>query len=350
MTADYRHVVRAMLEDDRSDVISMYLPVDPTDPRNQRSHGEEWWRAEARSLVRDLERNLGDGNRGELHDAMGQLSDFTDHYAPAERSVAVFADANGVRSVPMQILVEPEISFGRPMVGPYARALFAHRRYLVVLVAADKFRAVEFTLGGAEEVRDVTFSSNWDMPGETRSAHHFRAESRHEHYQQAAQHRMAQRVERMMAEGRFDVLVLGGAAREAHGVLAALSHHTAERVAGLVAAPVDTPEKELASRIEPVVRQFEEEHEADVVHRIIRRKLSAGTGAGGIANVRGSLEMHLVRRLVISVGQLDPDVREELVRAALRQGAGLLFVFGPAKEELVEYEGVIAELHYNPFE
>jgi hypothetical protein len=352
MHVDYRHIVRDLLEDDRSDVISMYLPVDATDPRNQRAHGDEWWRAEARALVRELERDVDDDKerRNELAAAVEQLEAFTEAYVPSERSVAVFADAQGVRSLPMEIDIAPESAFGPPMVGPLARSLFAHRRYLVVLVAADKFRTVEFDLGGPEELRVVSFESNWDMPGETRSAHHFRAEARHDHYQQVAQHRMAERVDRLGATGKFDVIVLGGASREAHGVFAALSQHTAERVAGIVAAPVDANEKEIAERISPLVREYEDEHEVDVVQRILRRKASSGTGAAGIANVRGVLDMHVVRRLVIASGQLDPDVRESLLRSAMRQGASLLFVFGPASELLVEYEGVIADLHYNPFD
>jgi hypothetical protein len=352
MPADYRHIVRDLLEDDRSDVISLYLPVDATDPRNQRAHGDEWWRAEARALVRQLEHDAdGDKDRRtELGAAVEQLDAFTTGYVPSERSVAVFADPNGVRSLPMEVDIAPEISFGRPLVGPFARSLFAHRRYLVVLVAADKFRTVEFTLGGPEELREISFESNWDMPGETRSAHHFRAESRHEHFQQVAQHRMAERVDRLVATGDFDVVVLGGAAREAHGVFGALSQRTAERVAGIVAAPVDANEKEIAERISPLVQEYEEEHEVDVVHRILRRKATSGAGATGIANVSGVLGMHVVSRLVIASGQLDPEVRETLIRAAMRQGASLLFVFGPATEMLIEYEGVIADLHYNPFE
>jgi hypothetical protein len=352
MPVDYRHIVRDLLEDDRSDVISLYLPVDATDPRNQRAHGDEWWRAEARSLVRDLERDA-DGDkerRNELAAAVEQLGAFTEGYVPSERSVAVFADAEGVRSLPMEIDITPEISFGQPLVGPFARSLFAHRTYLVVLVAADKFRTVEFTLGGPEELREVAFESNWDMPGETRSAHHFRAESRHDHYQQVAQHRLAERVDRLVATGNFDVVVLGGASREAHGVFAALSKWTAERVAGIVAAPVDADEKEIAERISPLVDRYEQEHEIDEVHRILRRKASSGTGATGIANVGGVLGMHVVRKLVIASGQLDPEVREDLIRAAMRQGASLMFVFGPATDLLVEYEGVIADLHYNPFD
>ena len=105
MPVDYRHIVRDLLEDDRSDVISLYLPVDATDSRNQRAHGDEWWRAEARSLVRDLERDAdGDkARRNELAAAVEQLDAFTEGYVPSERSVAVFADADGVRSLPMEI-------------------------------------------------------------------------------------------------------------------------------------------------------------------------------------------------------------------------------------------------------
>ena len=350
MTGDYRQILRDLLEDDRSDVISLYLPVDQTDPRNQRAHGDEWWRAEARALIRQLERDIDAERSGELAEAIGQLSAFTDGDMPLEPSVAVFADASGVRSLPMQVLVDPEIAFGRPLVGPFARALFAHRRYLVVLVAADKYRTVEFTLGGSEELRDITLSSNWDMPGETRTTRDFRAEARDEHYQQAAQNRIAERVERLVATGDFDLIVIGGAAREAHGVFTALSQRSVEPVAGVVAIPLDATEKEIGERISPLVREFEDEHEADVVHRILRRKAVSGTGATGIANVGGALDMQLVRRLVIASGQLDPEVREDLIRAAMRQGAGLLFVFGPASEMLTEYEGVIADLHYNPFE
>ena len=50
MRAVDRELVEELLAYDGEDVVSLYVPVDPSDPRNQRPPGQEWWRTVAKSM------------------------------------------------------------------------------------------------------------------------------------------------------------------------------------------------------------------------------------------------------------------------------------------------------------
>ena len=59
MRIDDLALIRDIAAMERDDIVTLYLPVDPTDPRNQRSAENEWWRSKAKALLSELE--VGDG-------------------------------------------------------------------------------------------------------------------------------------------------------------------------------------------------------------------------------------------------------------------------------------------------
>ncbi|MGI9598502.1 MAG: hypothetical protein ACR2QK_20215 [Acidimicrobiales bacterium] len=349
MRTEDRRLLRDMIRDSRDAVLSLYVPVDPSDPRNQRSEDEQWWRIKTRSLLREIENDLARSDRDRYRAAIEQLEDFAELYAPDERSLAVFADGDTLLTVSLQVPVAPAGAFGRPLVGPLFEALFTHRQHHIIQVARDRIRVIEVAGGEAVEVANLNHSSPWQMGGQTRSGHRFRFEARREQYERQYHDRIADRLDRIVEDQMIRRIVLSGLEREAHGVLSSLSDRSREIVVGIVPAGLDEPPDVVADRVAPVVQMFVEEQEERAIEDVRRRRLQSGAGTVGLAGTTRALEMQVVRRLVLGQGLVDADAVEDLLGPAMSQGAEILYVTGPAKAGLIEFEGVIAELHFNPY-
>lgn len=346
MQLEDKQLVRDILQYPGDDVVTLYLPVDPRDPRNQRPAGNEWWRSKAKEMINDLP--VGDDRESRLgfREVIARLEEFAETYVPDERALAVYATVDDVFTIPLQVDLEPEAAIGQPAVGPLVKALTTYRHYLIVLVAADEIRAVEAHLGDIEDRGMLRLGGNWAMPGATRSGHRFRYEAREEKYQRKYHQGIAEQLDRVLLSGEFDRLVLGGSEREAHGVLAAMNEHAANRVAGIAPIPLTADHNEISERAGKLAEAFEDAEEEALVRRILSQEASGGAAVVGRTPVDRALDMHAVRRLAVAQGALGVDDRERMLRLAYAQGAGVQAIVGPAKELLSDHDGVGAELYY----
>ncbi len=343
-----RSIVDELLAHDGEGVVSLYVPVDPSDPRNQRPEGQEWWRTVAKSMIDELD--PGDEREDQLgfRRTLASLGEFAESYTPDERTLAVFADPDEVFTIPLQVRLNHEAHVGRPAVAPLLKALSAYHHYLVVLIAADRVRAIEAHQGGIAGDEDIRLSRNWGMHSATRSGHRFRHEARIEEWQRKYQVTVAAELDELLSKGEFDRIILGGSEREAHGVLRAMSDAGAECVAGVVPVPLDADDDAILDAVAPVMRDFEESQEHDLLHRLSRLAQTSGRAVFGADAVDAALALAAVRRLLIAVDRVDLDEREDLIRAAAAQGADVRFVFGSAREQLDPHGGIAAELYWAP--
>ena len=346
MQLEDKQLVRDILQYPGDDVVTLYLPVDPTDPRNQRPPGSEWWRSKAKEMINDLPVGEDRESRLGFRDVIERLQDFALSYVPDERALAVYATVDDVLTIPLQVDVEPEAAIGEPAVGPLVKALTTYRHYLIVLVAADEIRAVEAHLGSIEDRGELRLGDNWAMPGATRSGHRFRYEAREEKYQRKYHQSIAEQLDRVILSGEFDRLVLGGAEREAHGVLSAMNEHAATRVAGIAPIPLTAGHNEISERAGELAEAFENAEEEALVRRILSQAAAGGAAAVGRPDVGRALDRSAVRRLAVAQGALDVDERERMLRIAYAQGAGVQAIVGPAQELLADHDGVGAELYF----
>ncbi|MGI9642842.1 MAG: hypothetical protein ACR2N9_08665 [Acidimicrobiia bacterium] len=341
-----RSIVEELLAYDSEDVVSLYVPVDPGDPRNQRPPGQEWWRTAAKSMLDGLDPGDERDDRLAFRDTLAGLEEFAETYTPDERTLAVFADRDNVFTIPLQVRLEREAHVGLPAVAPLLKALSIYHHYLVLLIASDRIRAIEAHQGGIGGDDDITLSRSWGMHSATRSGHRFRFEDRIEEWQRKYQVAVAAEIDSLLTSGEFDRVIIGGAEREAHGVMRALSDQGAERVAGIVSVPLDADEATIMDSIAPAVRAFEDGQEREAIHRARRLAETSGRAAFGTTAVDAALAASAVRRLLISAGRTDPDDREDRVRSAYAQGAEVTFLFGDARNDLNEHDGVAAELYW----
>ncbi|MDJ0791612.1 MAG: hypothetical protein QNJ71_06920 [Acidimicrobiia bacterium] len=346
MQLEDKQLVQDILKYPGDDVVTLYLPVDPADPRNQRPAGSEWWRSKAKEMINDLPVGEDRESRLGFREVVARLEEFAETYVPDERSLAIYATVDDVFTIPLQVDLEPEAAIGEPAVGPLVKALTTYRHYLIVLVAADEIRAVEAHLGEVEDRGMLRLAGNWAMPGATRSGHRFRYEAREEKYQKKYHQNVATELDRLILSGEFDRLVLGGSEREAHGVFAAMNEHAAGRVAGIAPIPLTADHNEIAERAGALAEAFENAEEESLVRRVLSQAGAGGAAAVGKPTVGRALDMFAVRRLAVAQGALAVDEREHMLRQAYAQGASVQAIVGPARELLSDHDGVGAELYY----
>ncbi|MGI9643410.1 MAG: hypothetical protein ACR2N9_11605 [Acidimicrobiia bacterium] len=349
MRIEQQHLIHDVISHESDDVVSLYLPVDPRDPRNQRAAGEEWWRSEAKAMIAGLDVGEAREERLGFRRLLENLGEFADSYKPDERSLVVFATEDDVSTIPLQVAVPSQAALGQPLVTPLIEAVTAYRHYLVVLIAADEIRAVEAHLGELSERGSLRLGRNWGLGNATRSGHRFRFEAHREGYQRSYHRSIAAEIDRGILNGEFDRVILGGSEREANGVLSAMNAVAAQQVAGIAPIPLDASDADIIDRAAPLAEEFEDAAEEAAVRRVLRLWQGSGRGVVGMSSTRKMLSMQLVRRLVLAADAVDEEAREAMIREAYAAGGSVLFVFGPARELLLDHDGIGAELYYNPF-
>jgi hypothetical protein len=329
-------------------VLSLYLPVDPTDPENRRTPPTQKWQVRMRNQLRELEGRLPDDRDERMR--WQSLTDRADawlrDYTPAGRTLVLVVDEDDVTDIELPVVLQQDAGYGPPLVAGLLRALSDHRFYAVFLVDRQTVRAVTGHLGFDLDTALLELHDPWGMPGATRSAHQFRFDARREEYQGRYHADVAEQVDRFLLE-HHDVerLVIGGEAGEAHGVARALSHRSHELLVGVIPMRLDTPDSDIVERVSPHAEAFEEEQDLEQVAALGAARAS-GRGVVGAEPVIGALEQFLARDVLVSSRFGDDDVLEEAARHTVLSGARLRFVHRAAADALDGDGGVGARLYY----
>jgi hypothetical protein len=341
--------LRALLEavgDDQ--VLTLHLPVDPSDPDNQRPLESRKWRIALGNDLASLGADLVDDRDAQARFRLisAQVMDWVTGYRPGGRTVVLLADGERVLSLELPVLLQQQSGYGPPQVAGLVRALSDHRLYACVLVDREAVRLVTGFLGFVRDEASFDLGPRWGMPGETRSGHQFRFESRGEKYQRKLHTEVARQLEAYLRERpEVERVILGGNEVEAHGVARALGHWGRERLVGVVPIPVASSDIEVAERVAPHAERFEEEQDLEAVGAWAAAQ-ATGLGAAGKAAVLGMLDRHRVRHVLVSAHLEDTASVEEITRRAVAAGAGVRFVHQEAADRLDMEEGVVARLYY----
>ena len=196
--------------------LTLYLPVDPSDPENQRDPGTRKWEVRLRNQLAGLDAEvpaLADDRpaRRRWEAVRERAQQWLTDYAPSGRTLVLLADTDEVTDVELPVVLEQSARYGAPAVGGLVRAMSEYRYYLTVLVDQQSARAAEGYLGFVGDVAHLEFGAAWGMPGTTRSGHQFRFEARRAEYQERFHADVADQIDRYLVEN-VDVerLVLGG--------------------------------------------------------------------------------------------------------------------------------------------
>lgn len=332
-------------------VLTLYVPVDTSDPENQREPGTKKWEVRLRNQLGVLDDSvapLADDRaaRRRFQAVRQRAEQWLADYSPSGRTLVLLVDEDEVIDVELPVVLEQSAGYGHPQVGTLVRAMSEHRYYLTVLVDQQSARAAQGYLGFVGDVAHLEVSDAWGMPGATRSGHQFRFEARREEYQERFHADLADQIDRYLVENSdVERLVLGGIATEAHGVARALSQASHRALMGVVPMPMTSTDDEIAERVDPHAQAYE--HEQDVaLLASLGASRAAGRAADGPDATLAALRQYLAQEVLISGHLDDGDLLEAVARAAVLNGVDVHLIHGSAADELDELGGVAARLYY----
>ena len=327
-------------------VLTLYLPVDPSDADNQRSEGSEKWRIAMRNQLTKAAELAEPADAIKLEGLVVRAEAFLADYSPTGRTLILVVDDEGLASVELPIVLDQHAAYGAPLLAELVQAMNDHKLYVTVLVDQQSARLVEGYLGYVGDVATLDMTSNWGERGGSRGTHQFRADARADEFQSRYHQYLAREIDRLLAETpEIERLVLGGNAVEAHGVARELGQHASSKLLGVVAMPVDSTNAQVAERITPLAQRFEEEEDFDVTARL-SDALAAGLAVAGGPAVLAALDQFLVREILVSSHLTDAGLLEQALRQAVISGAATRFVHREAAEQLDAQDGIVARLYY----
>ncbi len=344
-TNDLRELLHAAGDDP---VLTLYLPVDTSDPENHRDAGARPWEVQLRNDLHRLQVEAGSDRAAADRFAAARtgVERFLEGYQPGGRTLVLVADPDSVIDIEVPVVLQQRAAYGRPAVGEFARALSEHRLYAAVLVDRQSARLVAGAMGFVNDIVTLRFGTGWGDFGPATEGHQLRFESRLEEYQHKHQRFIAEQVDRfVLAHPEVDRLVLGGTADQAHGVARALGKRASHALVGVIPMPVNCSDADLVERIRPLAEQVEHDVDWAVVSGL-HAVAGAGRAVFGLRAVGDALASGVVQQVVVSSHLDDVEVVEDIVGRALHAGAEVTFVHQDAATDLDPTDGVAARLYY----
>lgn len=345
---ELRHLVEQLGDEA---VLTLYLPVDPSDQENQRDAGSRKWEVRLRNQLSELDAavpGLADDRaaRQRWDDISARAQTWLGDYMPSNRTVVLLVTDEDVIDIELPVVLEQSAGYGQPHVAGLVRAMSEYRYYLTVLVDSESVRAAEGYLGFVGDVARLEVSKAWGMPGATRSGHQFRFEARREEYRDRFHADVAEQIDRHLVDNPdVDRLVVGGIAREAHGVARALSQRSHRSLMGVVPMPVDSSDEQITQRVDPHADAFEQEQDLAAIASLGASR-AAGRTADGPEATLAALEQYLAQEVLLSGHLDDRDLVERVCLAAIRNGVDVHVLHGRAADSLDEIGGVAARTYY----
>jgi peptide chain release factor subunit 1 len=356
-------------------VLSLYVSVDPT-IAYRRDHEI----ATAKSLLRDLEKNLEDAQRHNFERERDRTLDFLEHERTEEsRGTAIFSSqaARLWKTIRLNVRVPAWASFGpRPRILPLARAADEFERYCAVYVGKEDARIFLITLGEVEESGTISD----DVPG--RHDEGGWSQSRYQRHHEFHVHEHLKRalgeLEAQFSSRPFQRLIVTGPEEVTAEFVKLLPTPLRERLIGSVPCPPPAGRVEVLAAVAPAIEQFERSEEESLIARISELADAAGHAVLGIEATLAAVVDGRVHELAVAegisaagreclnCGHLDTetndscprcdaslasldrmgDIIERAAEIVYAKGGRVEVMFGEARESLIARGGLGAVLRY----
>ncbi|HWC25229.1 MAG TPA: hypothetical protein VG474_01475 [Solirubrobacteraceae bacterium] len=326
-------------------VLSLYRDLDPSEFGTQRARRSAYTSLLDEAHKRIEEHDTDHDGRASLRADLERVSGFLDAYRPKRgRGLAIFA-ASAAGFFEAHTLPRPPRTRVVIDDSPYVTPLLVAgdvRDWLIVLVDAHHAR---FLHGNTDYL--VEFEHDKDAvagqhEGQSTSDHQRWVEHQIDDNLKAA----AAQVDRRLASGRFDRVLVGGpdeiASRfeQQH-----LSSPARERLAGRFEVDVsDTAPDDVRVAAMPCFEEHERRHERELLDRLAQGLGRGERAAAGVDDVRAMLEQARVETLLYQDGFASPDpgVLEQAIEDAAAQSAEIVPLRHHGEE--LERHGWIAAL------
>ncbi|MBW3653110.1 MAG: hypothetical protein KY433_05865 [Actinobacteria bacterium] len=307
-------------------VLSLYLDLNPTDFGTQPARQSAYTSLLDEAHKRIEEHQAGHDARMSLRADLERATSFLADYQPKRgRGLAIFcASRAGLfeaytlpRAPSTQIVIDDS---------PYMTPLFVAadvRDWLIVVIDAHNARLLHGNPDHVEELQQVREPVSGQHEGQGTSAHQRAVEHQIDEHLK----RTAADVERLLATGRFEKVLVGAPAEIAPRFEEALGTPARERIAGRFDVEVpDAAPDEIRTAAAACFDEDERRHERELLDR-----LAAGLGRGeravaGRADVLAMLEQARVETLLYDerFGSPEPKLLEQALEHAVAQSAEVL--------------------------
>ncbi|HEY0972839.1 MAG TPA: hypothetical protein VGE02_17855 [Gemmatimonadales bacterium] len=343
-------------------VLSVYLDTRITDPAMR-----DTWRASLQNSIRSARANVADEKDRALFDRAAEHLRDPEHPpggAWGAPGWVAFATPDGVRyasDLPVRPVTVADWRDG-PVIAPYLRVMKQHRPVIVALVESRSARLYRYALGRLEQVDELSAPAE-DVAGSERitgslprggplpAARGAVATDAVQRHRQAAFQRLASSLSERIAQLARDDgwILIGGSSEWARQAGEALPRRFEKRVLVSTALPHDASGNDIKDAAKEAATELRGAHGRVLVKGLIELSGAHARGATGIEAVRRALDARAVDQLLVSpdfIGAHEAEA-EELVRAAMGQGADVEIPSGDAAAELDRAaSGVAARLRF----
>jgi peptide chain release factor subunit 1 len=302
-----QHDLQQLASYQGSDVLSLYINVDPTRQTND----------EYRLALRHLLKSV---NGTALPEDVTQIETYFDHeYDWSGRSVALFSaqKSDFWRAYPLALPLANYIHIGhKPYIAPLMAVWDTYGSYGVALIdrlgvklmvyQMGELMEVEGTMG--EEVRSVKTGRGSSMVGHRGGSEGHTARRVAEVIRRNVKESAAMAAS-VFAASQCKQILIGGADEVANEFMAALPAPWPDRVAGTFAAAIDTPEDQLREITLSILAENARRREHELADKVIT---AAAKGANGVARLDDTLSAARdgrIQMLLVAEGYEAPGYR-----------------------------------------
>jgi hypothetical protein len=332
-------------------ILSVYLDTRVTDPAMRNA-----WRPALTSALRAARAGITEEReRAEFDRAAALLGEPlpTPGGVWAAPGWVAFIAPDGVRYAADLPVRPPTIAAWRegPLAGPYLRALKQYRPVIVALVESRTARLYRYAWRQLESLGEMTTPVEEEPAGgkqgssipAPRAAVATEAANRR---RVAAFQKLAAALGPRLAHlaGDDGWVLIGGTPEWARLAGEGVPRQLDGRVVVSTTLPHDAPESEIARAAKHAATELRAAYGRVLVDRLVERAGAQGRAAVGARTVQAALRAHAVDQLVISPHYLHEGgtVAEDMVRAALWQGADVDVLSADAGEHLDRSAGGVA--------
>ncbi len=361
-------IVRERLED--TTVLTAYLDTSP-----QRTDGPGWTLA-LRDGCKSIRATLADPVAEGFEAAVARAEAYLKEFAPTHPGLALFTTAHlGGYAANLPYRPEDGVVWTKgPRIEPLVASMDEFERVAVALVDKEDARLYSIFLGEIETRRSIEDY----VPGKQATGGWFGLSQTHyaRHHEDHVHRHISHTIDALMdmhQDHPFDRLLIGGPDEALAVFRRKLPSRLRARLAGTLHLPMFASEQEVLDAARSVAEEVERQHEIEVVDELLD---AAGLqhAAIGADAVLAALADGRIHELILSdsfeaVGAKCrvchrllpsrlrclwcdastspvPDLREQVVRRALDQGASIEIVRGEAAGKLVDQEGIGAWTRY----
>jgi peptide subunit release factor 1 (eRF1) len=291
-------------------ILSLYLNVDQSEPRN-RNRGFE---TQLKELSSSLRKSIGEGPEQEgLTAALHRVAGFVSTYKPEGRGLAIFADESDgfFWHQDLAYPVSNEIRWdSEPLLQPLANALDELQGYGIVLADRTKLRLLMVELGGIEEHSHTEISRNRvrhvKSTGSDKAESSARMQRKADNQVRANLREVVRATGQFVKDNRLRRLVLAGTPEITAELRKLLPARLSLLVAGEVPLSMSATPEQIHAAAEPVILSYERKSEIEKAGEVVTISAKTDKAVVGLGPVLQAVNSGRVWELIYSAGLLTP--------------------------------------------